>query len=215
MTLTKEKINTHTQRKLLNDECPVKVSNANEHEMHFRRISTAAKKCNSFLMLWPMQHSCDRSLTLSISSKHFPSHCESFVLLSRIWRKKNAIDFFYPDLPSNGYSQNLPALAPFNCVEDNCLLKVFLSSSTIDSSADRTSDKSESVNAMTSCCHCRYSWGFERATSSKLPWNVISPLFMTMIWNDGGDNVKQWWWPTVWVKIKYPKCLIFFSGKSG
>ena len=42
MTLTKEKSNTHKQRKLPNDERPVKGSNG--HETHFRQISTDAKK---------------------------------------------------------------------------------------------------------------------------------------------------------------------------
>ncbi len=42
MTLTKEKSNTHKQRKLPNDERPVKASN--RHETHFRQISTDAKK---------------------------------------------------------------------------------------------------------------------------------------------------------------------------
>ena len=43
MTLTKEKkSNTHKQRKLPNDELPVKGSNG--HETHFRQISTDAKK---------------------------------------------------------------------------------------------------------------------------------------------------------------------------
>ncbi len=41
MTLTKEKGNTHKQRKLPNDERPVKGSNG--HETRFRQISTDAK----------------------------------------------------------------------------------------------------------------------------------------------------------------------------
>ncbi len=42
MTLTKEKRNTHKQRKLPNEESPVKGSN--EHETHFLQISTDAQK---------------------------------------------------------------------------------------------------------------------------------------------------------------------------
>ncbi len=42
ITLTKKKSNTHKQRKLPNDERPIKGSN--EHETHFLQISTDAKK---------------------------------------------------------------------------------------------------------------------------------------------------------------------------
>ncbi len=46
ITLTKEKNNTHKQRKLPNDERPVKESN--EHETHFPKISTNDKKNGIF-----------------------------------------------------------------------------------------------------------------------------------------------------------------------
>ena len=59
MTLTKEKNNPHKQRKLTNDERPVKGSNG--YETHFRRISTDAKKRHSFLMRRPIRQSCDRA----------------------------------------------------------------------------------------------------------------------------------------------------------
>ncbi len=55
MTLTKEKNNTHKQRKLPNDERPVKGSNW--HETHFQQISTDARKWHSFVIRRLMRHS--------------------------------------------------------------------------------------------------------------------------------------------------------------
>ncbi len=87
--------NTHKQRTLPNDECPVKASNG--HETQFRRISTNAKKWHSFLMRWPMRHSCDRDLNqvkvivfltqLDIFSSHHSwlIYSEYFQLLSLIF----------------------------------------------------------------------------------------------------------------------------------
>ncbi len=62
MTLTKEKSNTHKQHKLPNDERPVKGSN--EHETHFRQISTDVKNgIRSSYVRRLMRHSCDMALT--------------------------------------------------------------------------------------------------------------------------------------------------------
>ncbi len=70
MTLTKEKNNTHKQRRLPDDERPVEGSYG--HETHFRRISTDAKQCHSFFMRWPMRHSCDRAfITTSLKYSGF------------------------------------------------------------------------------------------------------------------------------------------------
>ena len=55
MTLIKEKNNTHKQRKLPNDERPVKGSNW--HETHFQQISTDARKWHSFVIRRLMRHS--------------------------------------------------------------------------------------------------------------------------------------------------------------